>query len=103
MVDRFLALAGGQLGRGQTVADLADAMGITTATLDRACHAARGRRAVDLLNDLRLERAARLLRESRQSPTQIAHDLGYSSLGHFTRAFAAATGRSPEVFRAQSC
>ena len=33
---------------------------------------------------------------------QIAQELGYSSVGHFTRMFVAATGHPPEGFRAAS-
>ncbi|MFV0383058.1 helix-turn-helix domain-containing protein [Paracoccus sp. (in: a-proteobacteria)] len=99
MVDRFLALAATRLGQGQTIADLAEELGTTTAFLDNACQMARGRRAVDLVHSLRLERAVELLRSGRRSPAQIACELGYSSHAHFTRACVAATGRPPEAFR----
>ncbi len=102
LVERFLALALPRLGDCGSVADLAGEMGTTYAALDRACIAARGRRAVELLHDLRLERAVDLLRHGKQATSRIAHELGYSSHGHFTRAFVAATGRTPEAFRAQS-
>ncbi|MCF3974119.1 helix-turn-helix transcriptional regulator [Paracoccus salsus] len=102
LVERFLALAQMRLGDCGSVADLAGELGTTSAALDRACIAARGRRAVELLHELRLERAVDLLRHGKQTTSRIAQELGYSSHGHFTRAFVAATGRTPEAFRAQS-
>lgn len=103
LVTRFLTLAVARLGDPGSLADLAGELGTTIAALDRACLAARGRRAIELMHDLRLERAASMLRHGRQSPAEIASELGYSSHAHFTRAFVAATGRSPETFRAQPC
>jgi AraC family transcriptional activator of pobA len=101
LVAQFLDLAAQDLAGCRALADLAQDLGTTLTTLDRACLAARGKRAVDLLNDLRLERAAELLRNTGWSGARIAQELGYSSHAHFTRAFVAATGRTPVVFRTQ--
>lgn len=103
LVDRFLDLARQGLGRSTTVADMAAELDSTLAQLDQACLAAHRKRAIDLIHDMQLECAVRLLRESMQPVHRIAADLGYSSHAHFVRAFVAATGRRPEVFRAQSC
>lgn len=103
LLGRYLKLAEARLGEVGSLADLADELGTTTALLDLACLGLRGRRAIDLWHDLRLERAVALLRHTPQSPAEIAAGLGYSSLAHFTRAFVAATGRTPEAFRAQPC
>lgn len=101
LVDRFLALALQDLSPCRTLADLAQELGTTLTALDRACRAARGRRAIDLVNELRLERAAELLRHSEWTSARIAQELGYCSQTHFARAFVAATGRTPDIFRAQ--
>lgn len=101
LVERFLAEIAPDPGRQMTLAELAGQMGTTLTALDRACLAARGRRAIDLLHGLRLERAAEMLRHSDLPAHRIAQVLGYSSLGHFTRAFVAATGRPPDAFRTQ--
>ncbi|WP_347138773.1 AraC family transcriptional regulator [Paracoccus sp. SSK6] len=103
LIDRFQALARQRLGECPLVAELAAELGSSTLLLDQACLAAHGKRAVELVHDLRLECAARMLRETTQPVQRIAADLGYSSHAHFTRAFVSATGRRPEVFRAQSC
>lgn len=101
LVDRFLALAAIQIGSWQTLADQAQDLGTTLTQLDRACLEARGLRAVDLLHELRLERAAELLRHTDRPTPRIAQDLGYASQTHFTRVFVAATGRTPDAYRQQ--
>lgn len=101
LVDRFLSLAAIEMGTFRTLADLAQDLDTTLTQLDRACHEARGRRAVELLHELRLERAAELLRHTDRPTARIAQDLGYASHTHFTRAFVTATGRTPEAYRSQ--
>ncbi|RNF33755.1 AraC family transcriptional regulator [Paracoccus methylarcula] len=90
------------LREGPTIADLAAELGTGTAALDHACQSARGKRAIDLMHEVRLQRAVEMLREGGQSPAQIAKELGYTSHTHFTRSFVAATGQRPETFRDQS-
>ncbi|MDP5307780.1 helix-turn-helix transcriptional regulator [Paracoccus spongiarum] len=103
LVERFLTLARASLRDCLSLAELSGQLHCATAALDSACLAARGRRAIELIHDLRLECAAGLLRQGRLPTTQIARQAGYSSQTHFTRAFVAATGRTPEAFRAQPC
>lgn len=99
LTERFLELAQAELSQNQTMADLARKLGHSLAHLDRACLQSRGRSALQLLYDLRLERAAQALRGSDMPTCDIAQELGYAGLGHFIRSFAAATGRSPEAYR----
>ncbi|WP_378944916.1 helix-turn-helix domain-containing protein [Paracoccus sp. R86501] len=101
LVDRFVTLADQQLGSWQTLADMAQQLDATLTQLDRACIEAKGRRAVELLHELRLERAAEMLHHTDRPIGRIALDLGYASQTHMTRAFVTATGRTPETFRIQ--
>jgi AraC family transcriptional regulator len=50
------------------------------------------------LRNLRLERAAELLRSGRSNVTEAAMAVGYSSLSHFSKAFAEMFGVCPCVF-----
>lgn len=100
LAERFLDLAGRELERSQTLAEMARRLGCTQAHLDRACRQSRGRGALDLLYDLRLQSATEALRDSARPIPEIAEELGYAGLGHFMRAFQAATGRTPEAYRA---
>lgn len=47
----------------------------------------------------RLRRAARQLAESARPVTDIAYDVGFADLSHFTRSFRRAAGESPGRFR----
>lgn len=99
LTDRFLDLALTELSQNQTIAELARRLGHSLAQLDRACLQSRGRSALQLLYDLRLERAVNALRDSDMPIHEIARELGYSGQAHFIRSFAAATGRSPQAYR----
>ena len=50
------------------------------------------------LRDLRMERAASLLREGRMNVTQAALEVGYSSLSHFSAAFHEVIGCCPGLY-----
>src|SRR5665213_2654654 len=50
------------------------------------------------LRDLRMERAAALLREGRLNVTQVALEVGYSSLSHFSSAFHDVIGCCPGLY-----
>jgi len=49
----------------------------------------------------RVERAQTLLRQTDRPVTQVAWDVGFNSLGTFSRTFAAIVGCSPSEFRAK--
>jgi len=49
----------------------------------------------------RVERAMYLLRTTTQSVTEICMDVGFSSLGTFSRTFSEIVGESPSSFRAR--
>ena len=93
-------LAGRELGRGRTLSDLAQAIGVNRVDLDAACQAQRGQTALEMLYDLRFEGAMALLRGTHDSLGSIATRMGYTGVAHLNRAFVAATGRPAESFRA---
>ena len=49
----------------------------------------------------RVERAMELLRETDRSVTDICFDVGFNSLGTFSRTFRAVGGESPSSYRAR--
>ena len=99
LIARFEAMARSVPPATLTISDLAQRLGCSSAALDRACMERHGCRAVERVNEMRLERAVQMLRETTLSPVQIAADMGYASHAHFARALAGATGRRPEAFR----
>lgn len=50
----------------------------------------------------RVERAMTLLRQTDRPVTDIAWDVGFASLGTFSRTFSAVVGCSPTAFRART-
>jgi len=99
LVEAYCELAGREMGRGRTIADLADALGTTAAAMDAACRRHCGCSALDLIYKLRVERGATLLADRSRSLAQIAEELGFTGVAHLNRVFMAATGRAAEAFR----
>lgn len=52
------------------------------------------------LREIRIDRAASLLREGGYNVTEAAFEVGYNSLSHFTKAFVAEKGKRPSDWRA---
>lgn len=57
-----------------------------------------GKTIFGYLRDLRLERAAKLLREGKLNVTEAALEVGYSSLSHFSQAFHEMFGCCPGLY-----
>jgi len=81
--------------------EVADRLFMSSRTLRRQMQA-QGMRFHDLMADVRLARAKRLLLSGSQGIDDIAHRLGYSDPSNFGRAFRKWTGLSPSAFREQS-
>lgn len=81
--------------------DLAELLQVCPRTLTRYLTAERfNLRAVS--NQIRYDRACKLLKDPSQSISQIAYRLGYSKRTAFNKAFRLASGVSPSAFRCQS-
>ena len=50
------------------------------------------------LRNLRMERAAELLRSGRYNVTEAAMEVGYASLSHFSKAFCETIGCCPALY-----
>jgi AraC family transcriptional activator of pobA len=82
-----------------SVADYADALGITRDRLHDICRRAAGRPAVDVIQDRLVIEAKRALIYSSLSVAEIAFDLGFRDPAYFSRFFSRRTGCAPSVFR----
>ncbi|MCA9661458.1 MAG: helix-turn-helix transcriptional regulator [Myxococcales bacterium] len=87
------------LGRTWRVAEVAEVLGFSARALQRAL-AAEGERYSNLLDQLRNREAARLLRETSFSITEIGYVCGFADGAHFSRSFKKRHGASPSAYRA---
>ncbi|QIL69134.1 helix-turn-helix transcriptional regulator [Diaphorobacter sp. HDW4B] len=85
-------------GKMPTVDDVAEMANISTRSLQRILSDL-GSGYRDILNIIKFERAAQLLKDTDIKIIDIALSLGYSDAAHFTRAFKKMTASSPLEFR----
>ncbi|MCP2014752.1 AraC family transcriptional activator of pobA [Deinococcus sp. HSC-46F16] len=96
---RFLALLERHFTEWHEVGRYAEALHLSPRTLSRVTHSALGKPAKEVIQDRRVLEARRLLGFTGLSVKEIAARLGYADPFHFSRAFKAATGRSPQAYR----
>lgn len=82
--------------------DYASFLGITVVTLGRLCHEQLGMTPMTLINARLILEAKRELAHSAQSVKQIAHGMGFSDVGYFSRFFRKHAQCSPSEFRLQA-
>lgn len=74
---------------------------ISSAHFSREFKATFGETPHRYLQRRRLERAMELLRETNRPITEICFDVGFNSLGSFSRIFKEIVGRAPSQYRAR--
>ena len=84
------------------VASLARIAHVSDAHFIRTFKATFGETPHRYLQRRRVERAMYLLRATDRSVTDVCLDVGFTSLGTFSRTFRDIVGRSPSTFRAQT-
>lgn len=87
------------LHRSLRRAEIAASVRLSEPHLARIFLAVTGRSVIDRLTEIRIEHAKTLLRESTQSVTQIAGEVGLSSFSHFSYMFRRLVGVSPSAYR----
>lgn len=83
----------------QKVADYADMLAVTPNHLNKCVKAVTGQSAHDVLSEMVLLEAKVLLKQTTQSVSEIAYQIGRNELSDFTRFFKAKTGLSPGEYR----
>lgn len=99
LLARYAALLEREFGSALNVTDYATALGVTPTHLTRACRASCGRTALALMQERRLYEARELLLKTDIPVQQIARNLGFSTPGYFSRAFAQHIGQPPSSYR----
>jgi AraC-like DNA-binding protein len=94
-IERARAFIHDHQGRTLTLDEIAAQSALSRFHLSRSFAEVHGLPPLAYHRRLRLEAAARLLRDGAASPTELAERLGYASLSAFTRAFRQAYGVPP--------
>ena len=97
-IEQVCALLERDLANPPSLEMLAAKVGCGAFHLSRTFSQHTGRTVPQYLRQLRLERAAQLLREGRCNVTEAAMEVGYSSLSHFSKAFWEAYGCCPGLY-----
>jgi AraC-like DNA-binding protein len=87
------------LGAKLSVADVAQACGVSRRTLEVAFRTELQTSVADYVRDLRLQAVAQRLANTQLPIKRIAHDLGYGSASSLSRDFRRATGCPPAEYR----
>ena len=77
---------------------LTQEVGISRAQLHRKMKEMTGISTSEFIRNIRLEQAARLLREQKVNVTQVAYTVGFSNLAHFSTIFRKHFGISPSEY-----
>ncbi len=96
--EKVIALLRHNLAGPPSLEDIGRAVGCSPFHLSRSFTIATGLTITQYLRQLRLERAAELLRSGRCNVTEAALEVGYSSLSHFSQAFHELFGCCPGLY-----
>ena len=97
-VEKVIALLRKNLEDPPTLEEIGRAVGCSPFHLSRTFSSATGMTIPQYIRQLRMERAAELLRSGRFNVTQAALEVGYSSLSHFSQAFHETFGCCPGLY-----
>jgi AraC family transcriptional regulator len=97
-VQKVLAILKENLAEPPGLEELGRRVGCSHFYLSRIFTQEVGKTISVTLRDLRMERAASLLREGRMNVTEAALEVGYSSLSHFSSAFHEVIGCCPGLY-----
>jgi AraC-like DNA-binding protein len=101
-VEKVIALLRENLANVPTLEQIGRAVGCSPFHLSRTFSAATGMTIPQYTRQLRLERAAELLKSGKFNVTEAALEVGYSSLSHFSQAFHEAFGCCPGLYPVQT-
>ena len=99
LMERIMRSVNKNLGDSDfSVEILTQEVGISRAQLHRKMKELTGLSTSEFIRNIRLEQAARLLREQKINVTQVAYTVGFSNLAHFSTIFRKHFGVSPSEY-----
>jgi AraC-like DNA-binding protein len=96
--EKVIALLREKLASPPSLEEIGRAVGCSPFHLSRTFSTATGRTIPQYIRQLRMERAAELLRSGKFNVTEAALEVGYSSLSHFSHAFHETFGCCPGLY-----
>jgi AraC family transcriptional activator of pobA len=81
------------------VSAYADALNISTSTLNRICHQSIGSNAKSMIRSRVIIEAKRRLEYTKQPLDQVAYYLGFKDPAYFSRVFKQSVNMSPSEYR----
>ena len=97
-VEQVIFLLKQNLAAPPTLEDLGRKIGCSHFYLSRVFSSQTGQTITQYLRQLRMERAAELLKSREYNVTEVALEVGYNSLSHFSQAFHEAFGCCPGLY-----
>jgi AraC-like DNA-binding protein len=97
-VEKVIALLREKLSEPPTLEEIGRAVGCSPFHLSRTFSAATGMTIPQYTRQLRMERAAELLKSGKFNVTEAALEVGYSSLSHFSQTFHETFGCCPGLY-----
>ena len=99
LMERVIKAINKNMGNSDFNVDMLTAeVGISRAQLHRKMKDITGIPASEFIRNIRLEQAARLLKEQKINITQVAYTVGFSNLAHFSTVFRKHFGISPKEY-----
>ena len=97
-VEKVIALLREKLAEPPTLEEIGRTVGCSPYHLSRTFSTTTGMTIPQYMRQLRLERAAELLKSGKFNVTQAALEVGYSSMSHFSQAFHETFGCCPGLY-----
>lgn len=97
-VERAIAILADRLAEPPSLEELGRAVGCSPCHLSRTFSKEMGMTIPQYLRQVRMERAAELLKSGKFNVTEAALEVGYSSLSHFSEAFCQSMGCCPGLY-----
>ena len=97
-VEQVIQILSGNLAEPPTLEQLGRQVGCSPYHLSRSFSREMGMTIPQYLRQIRMERAAELLKSARYNVTEVALEVGYSSLSHFSHAFCETMGCCPGLY-----
>lgn len=81
--------------------DLAQKVGLTHTRLNKVFRSVYGNTVFNILREIRLECARRMIEDGKFNIAEIAYECGFSNPSHFSRVFSAAYGTQPKKYQSE--